>query len=54
MRVWLAVGILVGRSTLSHSDALAVLRGYAFRHHATIDDIAAALASGELQAEILV
>jgi hypothetical protein len=24
MRVWLAVGILVGRSTLNHSDALAV------------------------------
>jgi len=54
MRVWLAVGILVGRSTLNHSDALAVLRGYAFQNEATLDDIAVALASGDLRPEILV
>jgi hypothetical protein len=48
MRVWVAVAILIDHSGLSDSDALAALRGYAFSHDTTLDDIA-----DELRAERL-
>ena len=40
MRVWIAVGILLERISLSEADALAALRGYAFSHDSTLDEVA--------------
>ena len=41
-------------SRVAHSDALAVLRGYAFAHQTTLDVVAADLTSQHLTAEDLV
>ena len=40
MNVWVAVGMLLSRTPFTSSDALATLRGYAFSHNTTLDDIA--------------
>jgi len=54
MLVWVAVGMLMERTRLSNSDALAVLRGYAFSHQMTLDAVAAKLTSQDLTTEELV
>lgn len=48
MSVWRAVGILVASADLDQSDALAVLRGYAFAHQVTLDQVAQRLADGTI------
>jgi hypothetical protein len=41
MKVWIAIGMLMEDGILTNSAALASLRGYAFRHDATLDELAA-------------
>lgn len=49
MNVWIAVGMLLGHAGLASSDALATLRAYAFSHDNTLDDVAAAMISHDLE-----
>jgi hypothetical protein len=46
--VWIAIGMLMVPLDRSAPDILALLRSYAYARGATLDDIAAALASGAL------
>jgi hypothetical protein len=46
--VWIAIGMLMVQLNRSAPDILALLRSYAYSRSATLDDIAAALASGAL------
>jgi hypothetical protein len=43
MLVWTAIGMITYTLRLNSADALARLRGYAYSHNSTIDDIARAL-----------
>ena len=53
-RVWVAVGRLMEAASVSAEDAMALLRGHAFRHDLLLDDLAAALDRGEVtSAEVL-
>lgn len=49
MRVWRAVGMLVADLDLGQDDALALLRGYAYAHHQTLDEVAQLLADGSIE-----
>ena len=49
MRVWVAVGILIERTTVSETDALAALRAYALTHDATLDEVADRLVARTLE-----
>jgi hypothetical protein len=40
MNVWVAIGMLMARLPLSNDDALALLRGYAYSHDLTLDQVA--------------
>ena len=40
MNVWVAVGMSVSRLQLRNNDALALLRGYAYSHNSTLDQVA--------------
>jgi len=40
MNVWIAVGMLLALGQPSNEDALALLRGYAFSHDITLDEVA--------------
>lgn len=51
MNVWVAVGILIEYANLPSTDALAALRGYAFSHDRTLDDIADDMMNQHLRAE---
>lgn len=47
--VWAAVGIIMGAGDHDSSDALAVLRGYAYAHDLTLDQVAQELIGGTLE-----
>jgi hypothetical protein len=51
--VWTAMGMLGVALELNNADALAVLRGHAYSHDSTIDDLARGLITGELSVDIL-
>lgn len=51
--VWTAMGIINVALHLNSLDALSVLRGYAYSHDSTIDDIARSLTSRELSVDAL-
>ena len=51
--VWTAVGMINVALHLNSRDALAVLRGYAYSHDTTIDDIARSLTARALPVEAL-
>ena len=51
MNVWVAVGILIGHAGLSGTDALAVLRAYAFGHSVTLDEVAENMTTQRLDPE---
>jgi hypothetical protein len=51
MGVWRAVGVLVAGAAMDQMDALAVLRGYAFAHHQTLDEVARLVCDGALTAD---
>jgi hypothetical protein len=53
MNVWVAVGILIEYATLSNADALAALRGYAFSHDMTLDDVATEMSTKRLNPDTL-
>jgi hypothetical protein len=53
MNVWVAIGMVMTRLELANSDALAVLRGYAFSHERTLDQIARDLTERELEPDQL-
>jgi hypothetical protein len=53
MNVWVGVGMLMAALRLSNSDALAVLRGYAFSHEQTLDEIARELTDKRLEPDQL-
>ena len=50
-QVWVAMGMLSVALRLSTEDALAVLRGYAFSHDATVDEVARCLTTRQLPVE---
>lgn len=51
MQVWIAVGILIEHAGLDNADALAALRGYAFSHDISLDDVAGQLMSEAIRPE---
>lgn len=51
MRVWAAVGILLARSDLDNTDALSLLRAFAFGRGLSLDEVAAELTRSELDPE---
>jgi hypothetical protein len=51
MNVWVAVGILNGHAGLDSTDALALLRAYAFGHGLTLDDLAKSMSNQRLDPE---
>ena len=51
--VWTAMGMIGVAMELNSRDALAVLRGYAFSHDVTIDDLARSLTNRNLPVEAL-
>jgi hypothetical protein len=53
MNVWVAVGILIAHAGLTNADALAALRGYAYGHSASLDDIADDLITHRLKPDAL-
>ena len=53
MNVWVAVGMSMERLTLSNADALALLRGYAYSHDVTLDEIARRVTERGLEPEEL-
>ena len=53
MNVWVAIGMLMATLKLSNDDALAVLRGYAFSHERTLDEIARQLTERRLEPDQL-
>lgn len=48
MHVWAAVGMLMAVGQQNEADALAVLRGYAFSHDQSLDDLAEAVVAREI------
>ena len=48
MRVWTAIGMLAAAADVTAPDALALMRGYAYTHDTTLDDLAAHLIDGTL------
>ncbi len=53
MNAWVAVGMSMERLKLSNTDALALLRGYAYSHGWTLDQVARLVTDGGLQPEEL-
>ncbi|CAA9301696.1 MAG: hypothetical protein AVDCRST_MAG48-1374 [uncultured Friedmanniella sp.] len=54
MDVWSAVGVLVAASSLQNTDALALLRAYAYGQGTSLDDVAARLTAGGLDVDEVV
>lgn len=52
-RVWIAVGMVMAQAGAPSRDALAMLRGYAFSHGLTLDDVADLLASRQLRPDTI-
>jgi hypothetical protein len=52
-RVWNAVGMMMAQAGEPSRDALARLRGYAFSHNLSLDELAGRLASRELKPEAI-
>lgn len=50
-QVWVAVGMVLEAAGVDDVDALAILRGYAFRHDLLLDDVAARMLDGSLTTE---
>jgi len=48
MNIWTAVGMIMAVTEMDQADGLAVLRGYAFSHDSTLDEIAQLLTTGQL------
>jgi hypothetical protein len=53
MNVWVAVGMSMQRLSMSNSDALALLRGYAYSHSLTLDHVARLVTNLGLEPEEL-
>lgn len=53
MNVWVAVGMLMDHAGLDNADALAALRGYAFCHETTLDDVANHMTTRQLSPDTL-
>jgi hypothetical protein len=53
MNVWVAVGMSMQRLQLNNMDALALLRGYAYSHSITLDQVARLVTNRGLQPEEL-
>jgi GAF domain len=53
MNVWVAVGMSMERLQLNNTDALALLRGYAYSHGMTLDQVALLVTDKGLQPEEL-
>ena len=53
MNVWVAVGMSMERLQLNNMDALALLRGYAYSHSFTLDQVARLVTDKSLQPEQL-
>lgn len=51
MNVWVAVGMLMEHTDLTNTDALSVLRAFAFSQSTTLDDIAKQITNREVTAE---
>ncbi|HEX8510380.1 MAG TPA: ANTAR domain-containing protein, partial [Propionibacteriaceae bacterium] len=51
MNVWVAVGMLMEHADLTNTDALSVLRAFAFGQSTTLDDIARQITNRELTAQ---
>jgi hypothetical protein len=43
MTVWVAIGMLMEHDALTNTEALSVLRGHAYTHDTTLDELAAQL-----------
>ena len=52
-RVWNAVGMMMAYAGEPSRDALARLRGYAFSHNLTLDELAGRLADRQLRPETI-
>ena len=52
--VWVAIGMVMGRQHQPSGDALSVLRGYAFSHDRSLDEVAADVIQGRLKVSDLV
>lgn len=48
MDVWVAVGLMMAGAELGNDDALAALRGYAYSHSLSLDEVASQMLSREL------
>jgi len=48
MDVWVAVGMMMATGGVGNDDALAVLRGYAYGHELSLDEVAHRMLTGEL------
>jgi hypothetical protein len=53
MNVWVAIGMSMARLPLTNDDALALLRGYAYSHNLTLDQVARQMTDRGLQPEEL-
>jgi hypothetical protein len=53
MNVWVAVGMSMERLKLNNTDALALLRGYAYSHGSTLDQVGRLVTDGSVQPEEL-
>jgi hypothetical protein len=53
MKLWIAIGTLMARLPLSNDDALALLRGYAYSHNLTLDQVPRQMTNHGLQPEAL-
>jgi hypothetical protein len=51
--VWVAIGIVMARDDQRGGDALSLLRGYAYSHDRSLDDVAEDVVLGRLQVEHL-
>lgn len=49
--VWIAIGMIIGASDATASDALALLRAHSFSQGDTIDELAEAMVSGQVPVE---
>lgn len=52
--VWVAVGMVIGRTGMANVDALALLRAYAFGHDLDLDELAARVTTRVLAVDALV
>ncbi len=53
-QVWIAAGILMARHHLGATDAVALLRSFAYGHDTVIDEVARQMVDGELDSQAVV